>query len=213
MDDIAKRATELAAELAEASRRTVTGSERAESAQMARMMEDAAGKAFTLQMVDRVFRSGDPKRQSARIRSILKEHGVPKYLPPHQRAMLTVGAAVSQVLPGPVMSAMQGQLRRSSSRVVLQGEPKPLAGYLARRRASQTSGQPQPPRRGDPRRRRSPHTAWRPSSTTWPTRPSTTSRSRFPPIFSQINVIDWDHTLDVIKDRLRTLYRAADAGP
>ena len=45
---------------------------------MARMMDDAAGKAFTLQMVDRVFRSGDPRRQSDRLARIIGRHGVPK---------------------------------------------------------------------------------------------------------------------------------------
>ena len=206
--DIAQRATELAATLALDARRAWTASERAESAQMARMMGDAAGKAFTLAMVDRVFRSHEPRRQAARLRSFLAQHGVPRFLPPHQRMMLATGAAAARLLPGPVMSAMEGQLRRSSGRVILPGEPGPLNAYLGKRKAAGTRvnlnhlgeavlGEAEAEHR---MRAVLDHLA----------NPAVDYISvKISALFSQINVIDFDATLATIKDRLRTLYRAA----
>jgi RHH-type proline utilization regulon transcriptional repressor/proline dehydrogenase/delta 1-pyrroline-5-carboxylate dehydrogenase len=210
-DPIVPRVVELAAALAAEARRAWTAGERAESAQMARMMGDDAGKAFTLAMVDRVFRSRDPARQAARLRSFLGRFGVPKYLPPHQRLMLATGAAAARLLPGPVMAAMEGQLRRSSARVILAGEPKPLNGYLAARKAAGTRvnlnhlgeailGEAEAAHRV---KAVLDHLA----------NPAVDYISvKISAIFSQINIIDWDATLATIKDRLRTLYRAAMPG-
>jgi RHH-type proline utilization regulon transcriptional repressor/proline dehydrogenase/delta 1-pyrroline-5-carboxylate dehydrogenase len=211
MERIAQQAIQLAAALAEASLRTQTHSERTEAAQMARMMDDPAGKAFTLEMVDRVFRSHDPRRQSARLRGMLQKHGVPGYLPLHQRAMLRGGAAMSAVLAAPVMAAVERRICRSSARVVLPGEPVPLAAYLAQRRAAGTRvnlnhlgeailGEAEASQR---LRVVLDHLA----------NPQVNYVSvKISAIFSQINILDWDHTLVVIKDRLRVLWRAAMPG-
>ncbi len=207
-DAIVRRVVELAATLAAEARQVWTSAERAESAQMARMMDDADGKAFTLAMVDRVFRSRDPARQAVRLRSFLNRYGVPQYLPAHQQLMLKTGATAARFLAGPVMSAMEEQLRRSSARVILAGEPKPLNDYLAKRRAAGTRvnlnhlgeaivGEAEAEHRV---RAVLDHLA----------NPAVDYISvKISAIFSQINIIDWDRTLGTIKDRLRTLYRAA----
>ena len=208
MDSIAQQATQLAATLAAASHQSQTRSERAVSSQMARMMADGPGKAFTLAMVDRVFRSHHAPRQANRLREILQTHGVPRYLPLHQRAMLAAGAAAARLFPGPMMAAMQEQLRRSSARVVLPGEPQPLADYLASRRAAQTRvnlnhlgeavlGEEEA---GHRLQAILDHLA----------NPAVDYISvKISAIFSQISVLDFDQSLRVIKDRLRVLYRAA----
>lgn len=102
---------------------------------MARMMDDPRGKAFTLDMADRVFRSRDKRTQARRLRSILKRHGTPAFLSAFNRLLLRTGAAASHVAPKIVMAAVEDQLRRDSARVILPGEPAPLKRYLAQRRA------------------------------------------------------------------------------
>jgi RHH-type proline utilization regulon transcriptional repressor/proline dehydrogenase/delta 1-pyrroline-5-carboxylate dehydrogenase len=208
MDQIKDSAIELAAALADASAKVQTSSEKAESAQMARMMTDDAGKAFTLAMVERVFRSHDPREQSKRLRGFLHQFGVPNYLPPLQKLLLSSGAMASKYLPKLVMSQMEAELRRSSARVILPGEPEPLHRYLSQRRAGGTRvnlnhlgeavlGEEEASHRlkavlG--------HLA----------DPAVDYISvKISAIFSQINIIDWDQTLAVVKDRLRILYRAA----
>ena len=211
MDAIAQRTIELAATLATTAAQQQTRFEKSESSQLARMMEDASGKAFTLVMVDQVFRSRTPRLQASRLRSFLAEHGTPKFLPLHQRVLLKSGALASIVLPSFVMKSMEGQLRRSSARVILPGETAPLHRYLKQRKSAGTRvnlnhlgeavlGEGEAVHRlgavlG--------HLA----------DPAVDYISvKISAIFSQINVIDWDRTLSVVKDRLRILYRAAMPG-
>src|SRR5690349_6949008 len=123
MDSIAQSTIELAARLAEEARAAQTRAERADAEQMARMIADPSGKAFTLAMADRVFRSHEAGRQSQQLRELLDRHGVPGYLPATRRWMLRGGAAASKIAPGLVMPAMQDELRRASSRVILDATP------------------------------------------------------------------------------------------
>jgi RHH-type proline utilization regulon transcriptional repressor/proline dehydrogenase/delta 1-pyrroline-5-carboxylate dehydrogenase len=208
MDTIPQSAVELAAVLASESAKVQTSAERAESAQMARMMEDQSGKAFTLAMVDRVFRSGDPLRQSNRLWFYLSQFGTPRYLPAAKRWMLALGALASRLAPKMAMGAMANELRRSSARVILAGEQKPLHEYLHARRAAGTRvnlnhlgeavlGEQEASHRlqavlGHLAEEDVDYISVKISA-----------------IFSQINIIDWDHTLAIIKDRLRVLFRAA----
>src|SRR5436190_23998774 len=107
MDAICADAIELAAALAAESVKVQQPVEKAEAAQLARMMDDPAGKAFTLAMVDRVFRSHDPKLQASRLREYLKEFGTPRYLPGIQKLMMSCGALATHIAPGLVMKAME----------------------------------------------------------------------------------------------------------
>src|SRR3954464_13609297 len=123
MDLIAQRAIELAAELARNSQEQQTSAERAAAREMAGMMADPAGKAFTLAMPDRVFRSHSPARQSGQLRTLLDRYGVPKFLSAGRRWLLRAGAAASGGMPGVVMPAICRELQRSSSRVILDAAP------------------------------------------------------------------------------------------
>jgi RHH-type proline utilization regulon transcriptional repressor/proline dehydrogenase/delta 1-pyrroline-5-carboxylate dehydrogenase len=159
-------------------------------------------------MVDRVFRSHDPREQASRLRGFLRKFGTPKYLPPFQRFLLKSGAIASNLFPRLVMSQMEAELRRSSARVILPGEPQPLHRYLVQRKNSGTRvnlnhlgeavlGEDEANHRlqavlghlADPE--------------------VNYISVKISAIFSQINILDWDRTLGIVKDRLRLLYRAA----
>jgi RHH-type proline utilization regulon transcriptional repressor/proline dehydrogenase/delta 1-pyrroline-5-carboxylate dehydrogenase len=210
METVAAEVIELAAELATASTAAQSRAERAESAQMARMMTDQRGKAFTLAMVDQVFRSPDPAEQSRRLERLLASLGAPAYLPVFQRFLLRSGAVAAKAMPGFVMSQMEGELRRSSARVILGGETEPLHRYLSERKKAGTRvnlnhlgeavlGEEEA---GHRLQAVLGHLA----------DPAVDYISvKISAIFSQINIIDWDQTLGIVKDRLRTLYRAAIA--
>jgi RHH-type proline utilization regulon transcriptional repressor/proline dehydrogenase/delta 1-pyrroline-5-carboxylate dehydrogenase len=208
MDPVAQRVIELAGELARKSHEVQTRAEFAASREMARMMVDPAGKAFTLAMPDRVFRSHRPARQASQLRRLLERFGVPGFLSTGRRVLLGTGAAVSRVIPGIVMPAIRNELQRSSSRVILDAAPEKLDAYLRKRRSAGTRvnlnhlgeailGEEEAQRRLA-------------AILSHLDNPLVDYVSvKISAIFSQINVIDWDGTLRVIKERLRTLYRAA----
>jgi RHH-type proline utilization regulon transcriptional repressor/proline dehydrogenase/delta 1-pyrroline-5-carboxylate dehydrogenase len=210
MKDFSVRVTQRASALLSAAIEEQSRGESGEGARLARMMEDASGKAFTIEMVDRIFRSGHPAKQARRLRALLVKFGLPVYLTLIERMMLCAGAWVSRLMPGVVMPAVGGQIRRASAKVILAGEPAPLARYLEERRANGTRvnlnqlgeailGEEEAARRLD-------------AILGHLTNPMVTHVSvKISAIFSQINLLDWDGTLAAIRERLRQLYRVASS--
>jgi RHH-type transcriptional regulator, proline utilization regulon repressor / proline dehydrogenase / delta 1-pyrroline-5-carboxylate dehydrogenase len=210
-DTVTERAAALAAELLQAALAAQSPHERADAARLARMMRDPAGKAFTVQMADQVFRSHDPRRQAGRFRALLKKFGAPGYLSPGQRWLMHLGALVSRPLPGLAMRAVAARLRQDTARVILPAESTPLHRHLAARRASRTGvivnqlgeavlGQREADGRLD-------------ALLGLLDDPNVTAVSvKLSSIHSQINLLAWEGTLDSVAERLRRLYGAALPG-
>ena len=209
--EICERATALAERLLESAVAQQTKAEHTEAAKLGRLMEDKTGKAFTFAMVDEVFRSHDPSLSAKRWRELLRVFGVPRYLSFADRFLLFVSGAASRVLPGVVMKAIAARMRADSSRVILPGEEAPLRRYLTTRTAEgfrinlnhlgeAVLGEEEASHRMEAVLG---HLA----------DPAVNYISvKISAIFSQINLIAWDQTLEKIKSRLRTLYRAAAKG-
>ena len=80
ISDLPEKAIRAASDLLRASREHETSQERENSAKMARMMADPAGKKFTIAMADQVLRMQKPRRSAGGLRNLLREYGLPKYL-------------------------------------------------------------------------------------------------------------------------------------
>lgn len=205
---IVERVVHLAEALLSAALRQQTGEERAGSAKLARLMEDPEGKTFTFAMVDGVFRSRRAGIVADRWRRLLDEFGTPRYLTGLERFLMRLGAFGSRILPGFTMRAVEGQMRRESSRVILPGEPEPLHHYLTRRRSEgfrlnlnhlgeAVLGEKEAARRLE-------------AVLGLLADPAVDYVSvKISAIFSQIHLIARDSTLEEIRARLRILYRAA----
>jgi len=182
--------------------------EKREGAQMARLMDDGAGKGFLFAMVDETFRSRKHGVSANRWRGILNDFGAPRYPAPHERALMSLGAFGSRLAPGIVMPLVQSMMRAQTSKVILSGEEKALQKFLAGRKGEGFSinlnhlgeavlGEEEAAHRLDEALR-------------FLARPDVAYISiKISAIFSQINLLAWDETLCEIKIRLRRLYRAA----
>lgn len=126
-------AAELAEELLRASLEEMTGAERRKYNQLARMLQDEAGKAFTSSLADRVYRSEEPPRILEQVRELIKRFGIPNYLPSPQRGMLGALRSLGGMVPGLTTAAMKAMIRRETSDVILRGELAPLNEHLERR--------------------------------------------------------------------------------
>ena len=211
MNDLSSRAVVRASRMLDAALHEQSHPERAEAGKMAGMVGDTLGKAFTLEMVDRVFRSSRPVQQARRFREVLQKFGAPCYLTGFQRLLLKVGAVVSEYLPGVVMNGVARQLRRDSARVILAGEKGPLRRYLKSRSNRGTRvnlnqlgeavlGQEEADHRLE-------------SILELLADPGVNYVSvKISAIYSQINLVDWEGTLNAVQTRLRRLYRAALPG-
>ena len=186
--------------------------ERYEGWKMHRMLGDLDGKVFTFEMADQVFRPRSEWRASSQFRYLLERRGVPLYLPLHERIALALASFFSRVVPGMVMSAVTAKMMHESRKVVLRGEAGFLDRHIVKRGkmgvrlnlnllGEAILGEEEAGRRLDENIERLESEQCEYISV------------KISSIFSQVNVLAFEDTLERVKVPLRQLYRAAQANP
>jgi len=207
-----KTAIELAALMLHEASRTMTSSERAVQEQLYRLMRDPRGKAFTTAMTDECFRSHENKRIADQMIYLLNQIGVPQYLDWVKRAELylfkTMGPSLAQFLV-PIATKT---LRKETSRVILPGESAQLNKHLEERKKQGVQLNLNHLGEAILSESEAKHRMQiyledlkNPGIDYISVKIST--------IFSQINMIDFDGTVEHISERLKQLYRAAMKHP
>lgn len=185
-----------------------TSEEKEQSERLARLMNDPLGKELTIGMVDQAFRSHQPARIADQISHLLDEYGTPHYMDWWERAALTVGGVMGHYLPAVVVPPIIARLRQETRTVILPGEEGDLRRYLQKRRAGGVRlnlnqlgeailGEEEAARRMA-------------AYLALLARPDVEYISvKVSSVFSQINLVAYRHTVELVKERLRTLYRQA----
>jgi RHH-type transcriptional regulator, proline utilization regulon repressor / proline dehydrogenase / delta 1-pyrroline-5-carboxylate dehydrogenase len=206
-----QKSVELAAEILKASRENESSEERSRSAMMARMMEDAEGKKFTIAMADQVLRIHRPGRAARRMEQLIEHLGIPRFLSGFNRFKLWIGNTFANFVPRLLMPLVKKQVRADSAHVIISAEPEEFQKYLAKRREDKIRvnfNQLGEAVLGDIEANRRLH--------------DNISRLREPgvdyisiklsSIVSQISLTGYQQTIDTIKPKLREIYRAAKEG-
>lgn len=174
------------------------------------MVADGPGRALTAALTDQVFRSGDAARVASVVQDLVATYGVPEFLSGTERRLLGLFRAVGVHLPRLSVPAIRAQVVREARQVVLPGEEAALSGRLremvaagARVNLNQLGeaivGEAEASRRLEAVARNI-------------ARPEVASVSvKISAICSQIELLAWDQTLDVLAERLGGLIRAAQA--
>jgi RHH-type proline utilization regulon transcriptional repressor/proline dehydrogenase/delta 1-pyrroline-5-carboxylate dehydrogenase len=131
----AERAEALAAELLADSRKRARDDEQRRRAMLARLAEDPRGQVFTTALTDRIFRSKDPKNALDQLRTLSERFGTPSYLGGFERTLLSSARTLGPLMPGLSGSALLARVRGESRSVLLPAEAPLLSSYLARRHA------------------------------------------------------------------------------
>lgn len=205
-----RHAVELAGYMLEEANRIQTRSEKKRQAELARMMKDPRGKAFTTQMTDECFRSKNPSRVASQMIYLLNQFGIPKYLGWSKRFSLGAFQIMGRVLAPILVPLATTILRRETRTVILPGEKHALSKHMRKRRAQGVRlninhlgeailGEEE----AIQRLKIYLHDLTRDDIEYVSIKIST--------IFSQINLMGWDKTIDILADRLRQLYRTAKA--
>ena len=209
---LAQQAVKLAAGLLADSKRRQRRSEKRQAAQLARMMDDPSGKAFTLAMADKVFRPPSTDRSAAQFRDLIHGYGVPEYLSLPERVAMQVGASAARVMPDVVMPAITSAMRHQSASVILPAEDDKLKPMLELRRKAgmrMNLNQLGEAILGETEAENRIQTVINRLAS-----PDCDYLSvKISAIFSQINLVGYDETLDRIADCLRRLYRVAIENP
>lgn len=207
-EERAEMAIHLAALMLEEARRIQTTKEREQQAQLARMMNDPIGKVFTTAITDQCFRSHSSFRVADQLTYLIKKYGVPTYLTWDKRIALKTLEFLGQSLSQITVPLTIHLLRRETANVILPGEEQELRRHMDKRRQENVRinlnhlgeailGEQEALHRlsiylDDLAKPEVEYISIKIST-----------------IYSQINLLAWNETLDILADRLRQLYRAA----
>jgi RHH-type proline utilization regulon transcriptional repressor/proline dehydrogenase/delta 1-pyrroline-5-carboxylate dehydrogenase len=203
-----KMAIDLAGQMLEEAGRIQRRQERKKQHELARMMRDPRGKAFTICMTDQCFRSNRSQRIADQLVYLLKIFGIPRYLSWIKQLQLGAFQLFGKVIPWIFSPLASAELRRETSRMILPGEPKALTHHLKKRRKENVRlnlnhlgeailGEEEAQRRLGVYVKDLENPLIHYVSV------------KISTIFSQINLLSWDQTLDQLQKRLKILYRAA----
>lgn len=206
----ARLSIELAAGMLHEASLSMTPSEKAVQEQLTRLMRDSFGKAFTTSMTDECFRSNRNKRVADQMIYLIHQLGVPQYLDWFKRAELfafrALGANLSQFLVPFAMKA----LRKQTEKVILPGETALLSKHLRERKAEgvrQNINHLGEAILSEAEAKKRLHIYLEDLKDSDIDYMSV----KISTIFSQINLIAFEETLEAIAEKLRKLYRAAMA--
>ncbi|MEM6527312.1 MAG: bifunctional proline dehydrogenase/L-glutamate gamma-semialdehyde dehydrogenase, partial [Chloroflexota bacterium] len=187
-----------------------TASEKAYGDKIAGMMHDPDGKKLTMFMPDQAFRSHNARRTANQIRHLTDKYGIPEYFHWWEKAALRMGNLAGRFMPELVIPFVVAKLRAETNSVILPGEQRKFKRYLDKRRESNTRlnvnhlgeailGEGEAQKRLD-------------AYMDLLANPDVEYISvKISSVFSQINLIAFEDTIEQIKTRLRKLYRQAMA--
>ncbi len=204
----AEEAVALAALMLEEARRIQTPQERRQQELLAGMMRDPIGKVFTTAITDQCFRSQNPERAADQLIYLIQKHGIPHYLPTDRKIALktfkTLGKSLAKILIPFVIQ----MLRKEMANVILSGEENQLIKHIEQRHREGVQvnlnhlgeailGEEEANHRLQLYLR----DLAKPQVECISVKIST--------LCSQINLLAWEETLEILANRLRQLYRAA----
>lgn len=125
---------ELASLLQKEARRVISNRERRVQAQLARLMNDPEGKAFTINMTDQCFRSSNVERIADQMLFLLKQYGVPSYLSYDKQIQLYAFKMFGHKIPSVTVPLTKRSLRKETASVVIPGEWPLLSKHIKKRK-------------------------------------------------------------------------------
>jgi len=204
----AEAAVELAAQLLGEANRIQSNEDKKIQAQLARMMEDPDGKLFTTNMTDECFRSENNKRIANQLVHLIQKHGVPKYLDGLSKLQLNCFKHIGKPLSNVLIPMVKKMIRKETSKVILPGESDVLENHIHERKLEGVTtnlnhlgeailGEGEAAKKlatylNDLEKKSVEYISVKIST-----------------LCSQLNLISWDETVNILKEKMRILYRHA----
>ena len=205
-------AVELAALILSSAEHFQTKEEKQQQKNLGLMMQDPMGKVFTMAFTDQSFRSHKYSRIASQMMFLLHEYGIPKFLPWKKKLQLKTFLSLGTTFPSLLVPLAIRFLRKETSKVILRGEKKHLLHHLRKRKdeglrvnlnhlGEAILGEDEATRRleiylKDLKQDEIDYISIKISA-----------------IYSQIQCVSWNQTLDHVAAKLRKLYRAAIKNP
>ncbi len=113
----------------------LTWRERSRQAQLAGLLDSPMDKVVLVKLLDQSLRSHNPARVANQIFFLLKRYGTPKFFSRVEKGLLRIFLGLGNYLPGLVVPALISQLRRNSRHMILPAENEPLRAFLSKQRS------------------------------------------------------------------------------
>ena len=214
IDDASKHSRELqlavvlARHLQRRANELQTPAERRQQSELDRMIQNPNDKVTMIQMTDQAFRAQTPNRAVDQLVHILDVQGVPRFFTPFDRALLKGFQSFGSYLPGVAVPLVKKKMQQETSNVVLPAEKELLGGHLRARRKADVRmnvnflgeallGE------DDAKARLKKYLEAMENDDI------EVMSVKISTIYSQISSLAFDHTLDILCDRLEQLYRAS----
>ncbi len=206
--ELTRRAAETAAKWQNRANELITSEEKGIQEQMLRLLTHPMDKVVLTKMIDQSFRSHDNRRVADQVNAILKAHGVPDFFSNVEKLLVQMFLGVGRHIPSLTVPKMIEKMRQDSSRAIIAGEAKALHAHLRKRRDERVRmninhlgeavlGEEEAKGRLDSylQDMRDPDIE--------------VISVKISTIYSQISSLAFEHSVEVLVDRLTTLYREA----
>ena len=207
-EEIVERAGALARQWQDRANRLLTHEEKAIQEQMMRLLTHPLDKVVLTRLIDQSFRTHSNARVADQVNSLLRRYGVPDFFSSVDRLLIQMFLGVGRLIPALSVPRMIEKMRENSSRAIIPGEAEALHAHLAKRReqgvrmninhlGEAVLGE------GEARRRLETYLEdlKNPAVEYISVKIST--------IFSQIQPLAFEHTVEVLVERLSRLYWTA----
>jgi len=206
--ELAKDAIELAEAWQNRANELITHEERGIQEQMRRLVTRPKDKVALTKLIDQSFRAHNKARVADQVDHVLREYGVPDFFSSVEKLLMQMFMGLGRYIPSLSVPKMIKKMRHDSSRAIIPGEPAVLHAHLKKRRdqgvrmninhlGEALLGE----KEALSRLKKYIETLKNPEIEYISVKIST--------IYSQINPLAFEHTINVLKDRFSILYRTA----
>ena len=209
-DSIVKEAILLAQGWQNSTNALITPAEKARNRQLARLMNSPLDKVILTQLIDQSFRSSSKSRVADQICYLMEEYGMPAFFTPLEKLSMYLFLHIGRHLPEFSVPLIIKKLRKQSVHAIIPGEPEFMQAYLLKRQKqgvrvnlNQLGEAILGEEEALSRLKTYLEDLRNPAIEYISIKIST--------IYSQIHPLDFDQTVNILKDRLSRLYRAAIA--
>lgn len=176
--------------------------------QLARLMDDPKGKAFLTAMTDQCFRSRQNSRVANQLTYLINKFGTPQFLTQKEKIGMRLFKVLGSTFTPLLVPILKRMMRKATDIVILPGEPNKLKSHLKRRHEENVSLNVNLLGEAILGERESSHRIQKYIDDL--ANPLIKCISvKISTIHSQISLLAWKDTLEVLATRLRLLYRAA----
>jgi len=135
IDKIGLEAAELAKVWQEKANQMLTPSEKKVQKKMASLLTHLTDKILLTKMFDQSFRSHNYARVADQLNEILIEQGIPHFLNSFEQGLFHLFMKVGRHMPAISVPKVIGRIREDSKRTILPGEKAPFMAHLAKRKS------------------------------------------------------------------------------